>query len=182
MSWQLRRAAEIIRNGGVIAYPTETVYGLGCDPFNANAVMRLLDLKHRDWRKGLILVAASLEQILPVIQVEDTKQLAKTIADEKNVTTWVIPANPQLPSWIRGEHDSVAIRISKHPIIVELCKSLGFPIVSTSANPSQLNPARNALQIQRYFGNTLDYVLHSTTPCNKQPSRILHYPSKQQLR
>lgn len=182
MNWHLRRAADTIRHGGVIAYPTETVYGLGCDPFNGIAVLRLLELKIREWRKGLILVAADFEQILPLIQVDDPSHLAKTIAQENAVVTWVVPANPQLPQWIRGEHDSIAVRISRHKLVNELCRILHQPIVSTSANPSTLQPATNALQVQRYFGKQLDYILHSDKPCNMPPSQLLRYPSRQRLR
>ena len=181
-NWHTRHAAHCIRNGGIIAYPTETVYGLGCDPYNPDAVLRLLALKQRDWKKGLILVASDVSQIQSLIQVDDLSQLKQTISRESEPTSWVLPASRHLPLWIRGEHDSVAIRISKHPCIVDLCDTLGQAIVSTSANPSTRKPAINALQIKRYFNDQLDAILHSASPCNKKPSQILHYPSRRRLR
>jgi len=182
MNWRLRHAAHYLRNGGIIAYPTETVYGLGCDPFNADAVERLLALKQRDWKKGLILVASNLDQVRSLIEVDDLNDLANTIDNESDVVSWLLPAGRNLPLWITGQHDNVAIRISKHQIIISLCEMLQQPIVSTSANPSHSKPASNALQVRRYFHNQLDLILHSTHPCNKRPSKLIQYPSLHRLR
>jgi len=182
MNWHIRHAAHCIRNGGVIAYPTETVYGLGCDPLNAGAVMRLLSLKQRNWKKGLILVASNLSQVSSLIQVENLNHLADTINQEADVVSWVVPAHPDLPLWIRGEHDTVAIRISRHQGIIDLCNVLRQAIISTSANPSTCAPAQSALQVRRYFDQQIDYVLHSSQACDKAPSQLLLYPSRQRLR
>jgi len=180
--WHLRQAAKCIRNGGVVAYPTETVYGLGCDPFNPNAVTRLLTLKQREWTKGLILVAADLEHVRQLIKVDDFDHLREQVTRETQIVSWIIPAQPNLPLLIRGVHGSVAIRISRHPLIVELCGILQQPIVSTSANPSRQHPATNAMQIRRYFDQQLDYIIHSAHPCKASPSQLLRYPSRQRLR
>lgn len=146
-------AAEIIKNGSVVAYPTEAVYGLGCDPFNEQAVSQLLVLKQRPESKGLILVAANVQQLLPYVQ-------ADYLSDEVLKTwpgpiTWVMPATDKVPSWIRGEFTSVAVRVSAHQDVQALCLAVGQPIVSTSANIANEPPALNCETVQTYFGEAV---------------------------
>lgn len=129
-------AAAVLKNGGVIAYPTEAVWGLGCDPMNENAVLRLLAAKQRSVDKGLILIAANLEQLrlfldLPALPSE---RLAEVLATWPGPHTWVMPATTHAPQWITGAHDSIAVRISAHPLVVALCHAFGGALVSTSAN------------------------------------------------
>lgn len=182
MSWQIRQAARRIAQGGVVAYPTESVYGLGCDPLNPHAVMSLLALKNRGWEKGLIVVASQLEQLAGYIQPDQLTGLQQAIQSQSEPTSWLVAANPELPLWIRGKHDSVVIRVSRHPVIVDLCQQLKQPIISTSANPSNKPPANDALQVRRYFGNALDYILSSDTACNNPPSQILQFPDRRRIR
>ena len=182
MKWRIHNAAVRMRQGGIIAYPTESVYGLGCDPFNSQAVMRLLELKQRDWRKGLILVAADFQQIEPLVCVNDITALANTMQRETNVVSWLIPRSHNLPSWISGQYESVAIRLSRHPVIIDLCREMGHAIVSTSANPSTRKPATTAMQVRQYFGDQLDAIIHSHQPCDGQPSQLLQYPTRHRLR
>ncbi len=125
-----------LHTGGVIAYPTEGVWGLGCDPCNESAVLRLLAIKQREVDKGLILIASQLEQLRPFLDIGalPPDRLAEVLASWPGPHTWVMPAARATPRWITGAHDSVAVRISAHPQVVELCNAFGGALVSTSAN------------------------------------------------
>lgn len=180
--WHLRQAASILHAGGVIAYPTETVYGLGCDPLNYSAIERLLALKQRPVEKGLILIGARLEQLWPYIDVSDDQLLQKLQTPTPQPTTWVVPARNHTPSWLSGQHDSIAVRISSNPIAAEICNHFNGAIVSTSANPARLPPARSALTIKRYFDDELDYLLHATTKPDNKPSEIRDLLSDKRFR
>ncbi|GGD48799.1 Sua5/YciO/YrdC/YwlC family protein [Pseudoxanthomonas indica] len=127
-----------LRAGGVILYPTEGVWGIGCDPFQEAAVMRLLDVKQRMVEKGVILIAADLDQLRPCLDLGalPAARLAAVLESWPGPNTWVMPATPQVPRWITGDHDSLAVRVSAHPTVVALCRAFGGPLVSTSANLS----------------------------------------------
>ena len=165
-------AASVMRRGGVIAYPTEAVWGLGCDPFNRDAVMRVLQLKKRDPGKGLILIAGSELQVMKLLTSvpSNTRQLISE--SWPGPVSWLLPAEGLVPNWITGDHQSVAVRVSAHPLVVALCQKFDGPIVSTSANPSGRAPARDSLSVRRYFGRSLDFVLPGQTGGSKNPSTI----------
>jgi len=170
--WQLHRAAHWIRDGGVIAYPTEAVFGLGCDPANPLATARLLALKQRPWQKGLILVAATLQQLEPWVQPLTDSQLRTLHSGWPGPLTWLLPASAACPGWLTGTHDSIAVRVSAHPLVRELCDSLDSAIVSTSANVAGQQPARSALEVRLRFGERIDFVLPGKLGNQQQPSRI----------
>lgn len=142
-------AAAAVRAGGVIAYPTEAVWGLGCDPFDERAVLRLLALKQRDVDKGLILVAGAASQLDGLLDWERVPpaQRAAAFASWPGPNTWIVPASDRVPAWITGAHAGVAVRISAHPLVAALCAAFGGPVVSTSANLAGAPPAyrRDAL-------------------------------------
>ena len=156
----IRHAVHCIQQGGIIAYPTETIYGLGCDPLCAEAVADILLIKDRDVGKGLILIASRIEQLDEFIDVTDSNDRA-AMAQQETPTTWVVPAKADAPEWITGGRDTVAVRISPHPVVIHLCDQLGHALVSTSANPSGSKPAMNALQLHRYFDGMVDSILIS---------------------
>lgn len=170
-NWQVRQAARVVRQGGVIAYPTEAVWGLGCDPWNEDAVARLLALKERPPHKGLILVAEAIEQFdfllgdLPDIWQE------RLAASWPGPYTWLVPHQERLPELITGEHDSVALRVSDHPLVRALCRLTG-PLVSTSANPAGRPAARSRLRVEQYFPGELDKVLGGALGGRRNPSLI----------
>lgn len=170
--WHLRQAASILHAGGIIAYPTETVFGLGCDPLNPDGIVRLLALKQRPLEKGLILIGARLEHLRPYIDISDDKLLQKLQTPTPHPTTWVVPARKHTPSWLTGQHDSIAVRITSNPIAAEICNRFNGAIVSTSANPAGLPPARSALNVKRYFDDKLDYLLHAVIKPDTKPSEI----------
>lgn len=170
-NWQVQQAARVVCEGGVIAYPTEAVWGLGCDPWNEVAVDRLLALKERPVHKGLILVADDIEQFdfllddLPAIWQE------RLAASWPGPNTWLVPHQDRLPAWITGVHDSVALRVSDHPLVCALCRLTG-PLISTSANPAGRPAARSRLRVEQYFPRQLDKVLGGALGGRRNPSLI----------
>jgi L-threonylcarbamoyladenylate synthase len=126
----------VLRHGGVIAYPTEAVWGVGCDPFSEATVLRLLAIKQRPVDKGVILAAGALEQFEGLLDwsLLPTDRSEAVYATWPGPHTWIVPATGRVPHWITGAHDGVAVRVSAHPTVVALCAAFGGPIVSTSAN------------------------------------------------
>jgi L-threonylcarbamoyladenylate synthase len=168
-------AVATLKQGGVLAYPTEAVWGLGCDPFNQQAVLKLLALKKRPIAKGLILIAASVEQVEPYLQLLTTlerERVVETWQNSSQPTTWVVPVSPDFPEWIRGEHLSVAIRVSAHPPVQALCSAFGGAVISTSANISGQATAQNPEQIVSVFSDGVDYILPASLGGQKNPSQI----------
>lgn len=172
MNWHIREAARHIALGGIIAYPTETIYGLGCNPFDAAAVLRLLAIKQRPLDSGLILIGNSLEDFAPFLQ-----PLSKTVRTRvgrrgKRPVTWVLPCRPDTPYWLTGVHDTLAVRLCSHPQAKALCEARGGPLVSTSANLHGHNFATSALRVRLTFNDQLDYIVHDTGSSTGAPSVI----------
>lgn len=167
----LRYAAQVCRSGGIIAYPTESVYGLGCDPLNESGVHHILELKQRRVEKGLILLADSLHKLLPYMDISPRQQQQLLVQQEKP-TTWLVAASELVPAWIRGAHAKVAVRITHHRVAAELCSLLPYPIVSTSANPAGKPPARTALRVRQYFPGQIDAIISASVDLRSKPSVI----------
>ncbi len=168
-SFLLKQAAATCNEGGVIAYPTESVFGLGCDPLNQQAVYKILQLKNRSVDMGLILIASNIEQLMPFIDITPSQKKKLTTTES---ITWLVKASNYTPEWITGKHNKVAIRISMHPVCKQLCEYTNYPLVSTSANPSGHKPAKNNLQVVSYFRNSIDYLLPGKTGELKKPTEI----------
>jgi len=167
----IRYAAHQIRHGGVIVYPTETVYGLGCDPMNFIAIDYLNQLKQRGHNKSFILLAHRLElfdDYISELSTSDKQQLSKT----REPTSWIVPAKNSIPDWLTNPQKTVAIRISPHPVVKELCQQLGHPIVSTSANPGGKKTCRNSMEAHKYFHGKVDAFLIDDQAINGKPSII----------
>ncbi|WP_150911859.1 L-threonylcarbamoyladenylate synthase [Marinobacter halotolerans] len=181
--WQLSQAVRTIRAGGVIAYPTEAVWGLGCDPWNTNAVERILELKQRPMEKGLIVVAGSVEQVRFLLDPLPEDQQQKALGYWPGPFTCLLPdLLGQIPQEVRGRHSTIAVRVSDHPLVQALCQAADSPLVSTSANPAGRQPARYSWQVRQYFGNRLDRVVAGSLGGHRQPSQIIDIVSGQQLR
>jgi L-threonylcarbamoyladenylate synthase len=179
----LQKAVDALHAGGVIAYPTEAVWGLGCDPFDALAVDKILRLKQRPMEKGLIVVAANMQQIAPLLDELTAEERQVLATSWPGPHTWLLPDPHQyFPVWIRGSFSTVAVRVSAHPLVNELCLAHGGPLVSTSANPAALPPARSRLRVVRWFGRNLDYVLPGRLGGLAQPSTIRDLRSGQLFR
>jgi len=160
MCWHIREAVRQIATGGIIAYPTETVYGLGCDPFNGAAVLHLLDLKHRAIDQGVILIASDFTQLQPWLLPLSPTTRQRIAAPQKVPVTWILPCALEIPAWLRGNHATLAVRITNHPVAVALCKRWQGPLVSTSANIHGQRPATDALGVHNTFNGALDYILN----------------------
>ena len=180
--FQIREAARVLHAGGLVAYPTEAVYGLGCDPQNPDAVARLLQLKQRPWQKGLILVAANIEQLSPFIATIERHSQKKLDASWPGPNTLLIPASVHCPEWIRGTHHTVAVRITAHPVVISLCNTFGGALVSTSANPAGIMPATTALRVLRDFGTEINVCLHGELGDAQRPTVIRDLISDEVLR
>jgi L-threonylcarbamoyladenylate synthase len=155
--------------GKIFAYTTEAVYGLGCDPGNETAVSRLLELKQRPINKGLILVASDFSQVQKYLKPLSNEQLAFT---KPSATTYIFPALSSAPHWLTGDFDSLAIRISQHPIVHKLCEALGSALVSTSANISGQTPAKSAHEVNAQLGEKVRYILEGELGNADKPSLI----------
>ncbi|EKE01290.1 MAG: hypothetical protein ACD_21C00171G0003 [uncultured bacterium] len=158
MQSKINQAVKILREGGIIAYPTEGVFGLGCDPFNETAVLRLLKIKRRKVEKGLILIATSWDQVKNLIKIDPAKSLSIKQNNKKPIT-WVLPTTKKVPRWVSGKFDSVAIRVTLHPVAKRICQKFGGSIISTSANLAGKSPAKNSKQAQKQFGAAIDFIM-----------------------
>lgn len=156
---RIGRAAAVLHAGGVVACPTEAVWGLSCAPFNASAVSRILQLKKRQQGMGLILVASSMAQLSPFLAGLSASQLEQVQQTWPGPYTWLVPDNGAAPSWVTGGRPTLAVRVSAHPVVAALCDAFGGPLVSTSANPHGMPSARTALKVRSYFRNELDDIL-----------------------
>ncbi len=175
-------AVRHLKQSGVIAYPTEAVFGLGCNPFDAQAVHQILDLKKRSISKGLILIAADWKQLAPLLLIPNETVLKKMLATWPGPATWIIPAQPWIPRWLKGCHDSLAVRVTGHPVASGLCRAFGGPLVSTSANIAGLQPAKNPLQIRCRFGHSKVLIVPGALGKEKQTSRIIDAVSGRVIR
>lgn len=146
--FQIRQAVRLLDSGGVLAYPTEAVYGLGCDPLDYSAVQRLLELKNRSVDKGLILIAAEFEQLRDLIETPDQQIEAHLRTAWPGPVTFILPAAPDCPGWLTGTHRTLAVRVTDHPLAARLCREFAGPLVSSSANRAGRPPARTALQVR----------------------------------
>ena len=181
-SLALRQATRTLREGGVVAHPTEAVFGLACDPLNPVAVERLLALKGRPVDKGLILVAASFGQLERFVHVPDAAALARAEASWPGPVTWLFPVGDDTPYWLSGRHSTLAVRVTGHPLTRALCEAFGGPLVSTSANPAGRPAPRSALAVRRYFGGRLDRILNAPLGGAERPSEIRDLMSGRVLR
>lgn len=171
--WHLRQAVRVLRAGGIIAYPTEAVWGLGCDPFNAEAVERLLEIKRRPMHKGLILAAADQSQIAGLLKPLSPAQRTRLAESWPGPNTWLLPdPDERVPSWIKGQHSGVAVRVSDHPVVRALSTAFGGPLVSTSANTSSAPPAKSIVKVRAYFGSDIDYIVDGALGGLARPTTI----------
>ncbi|MBC7192685.1 L-threonylcarbamoyladenylate synthase [Marinobacter sp.] len=182
-SWQQLMARRVLAAGGVIAYPTEGVWGLGCDPWDRQAVERILHLKQRPEAKGMILVASSVDQVAFLLERIPASLRDQALRHWPGPVTCLIPdPDGQVPEWVRGKHNTIAVRVSDHPVVRSLCEAAGYPLVSTSCNPAGRPPARTSWQVRRYFNDRLDWLVPGALGGNRQPSRILDISSGTWLR
>lgn len=174
MSKEFELAVAALQHDGVIAYATEAVFGLGCDPDSEAAVQRLLAIKQRPVEKGLILIAAALAQLQDYIDLDQltSEQLARVEASWPGPFTWIMPARPDTPAWLTGQFDTLAVRVTAHPQVQALCRAFGKPLVSTSANLTGEEPARRLADIGELLASQLAYILPGEVGGQANPSEI----------
>jgi len=166
----VKRAADALLQGGVIAYPTEGVFGLGCLPDEVLAVVRVLQLKQRDARKGVILIAATVDQLDGWIDAAALRSLPNP--DPSHPITWIAPPGPLVTPIIRGDNSGIAVRLTTHPVARSLCNEVESPLVSTSANISGRPTARNRFVFRRQFMPRVDYIVPGDCGPVSGPSEI----------
>lgn len=168
----LQKASRVLHRGGLIAYPTEAVYGLGCLPWERRAVERLLDAKRRSWSKGLSLIAAGLEQLDDLVELPSGPLAEELRRSWPGPVTWVLNARPGIPFWLTGGRETLAVRVTGHPLARRLCATAASPLISTSANRSGRPPLRRALHVRRELGTLVDYVLKGELGGLEKPTLI----------
>lgn len=168
------QAASCLRAGGLVVYPTEAVWGLGCDPFHEAALARLLQVKQRAEAKGLILIADALARLAPLLDLDalPPARRADVLASWPGPHTWALPSTAAVPARLRGAHDTLAARITAHPDAAALCRAFGAPLVSTSANLSGEPPARTRAQLDPRLLQAVDGVLEGETGGLERPTPI----------
>ena len=184
-AWHLRCAVSALKHGGVVTHPTEGVWGLACDPLNAVAVRRLLAIKGRSERQGLILIAHEFDALIPYLAAEtvlSTWLPSQVLPTWPGPVTWVLPAAPWLPEWITGGRDTVAVRVTAHPVAAALCAAYGDVLVSTSANRSGKPAALTSVAVRSRLGSQVDYLLSGPLLTPGQASEIREGHSGKLLR
>jgi len=171
-----------LRQGGIIAYPTESVFGLGCNPWDEAAVLRLLALKKRSVKQGVILISDSFDRLIPYVGQVSQERLRRVLSQWPGPVTWLLPAAEGVPKWLTGAHESLAMRVTAHPVAAALCHAAGMPLVSTSANITHHPPARTALQAKIRCGGEIDLIIHGNTGGLARPTPILDAMSGETLR
>jgi L-threonylcarbamoyladenylate synthase len=171
---QLDDAAALLRGGGVLAYPTEAVFGLGCDPHDRAAFERIFALKQRPPTQGVLLIAADFAQVERYIAraavPDDVMEQVR--ASWPGPNTWIFPRSAEVPEWVAGAHAGIALRVTAHEPAAALCRAYGGALVSTSANPHGQPPARSAAAVERYFGTALDGLLDAPLGGQDRPTVI----------
>ncbi len=169
----LAKAVDALRNGGIVAYPTEAVFGLGCDPADHDAFQRLFALKQRPPTQGVLLIGADFDQVAPYVDLAATPAAAieRARASWPGPSTWVFPRAATVPSWIAGAHAGIALRVTAHTPAAALCRAFGGALVSTSANRHGEPPARTAEDVRRAFGEDLP-ILNGNVGGLERPTPI----------
>ncbi|MCJ2378510.1 threonylcarbamoyl-AMP synthase [Vibrio sp. ZSDZ34] len=175
---------ESLIGGEVIAYPTEGVFGVGCDPDNAEAIQKLLAVKERPVEKGLILIADNYQQLRPYIDEQklSEQQLAIVQASWPGPVTWIMPASERVSSWLSGSFDTIAVRVTDHPQVRRLCQAFGKPITSTSANLTGQPSCMTTQEVSIQLGSRLSAILEGETGGRERPSEIRDAKTQRVLR
>lgn len=180
--FRLRQTVAALRRGGVVAYPTEAVFGLGADPDDAVAVHRILAIKDRPVTKGLILIADGFQALRPYIGPLDAALTERLTGSWPAPLTWLAPAAADAPPWITGGHERIAVRVPAHPLARALCRAWGGALVSTSANRRGREPLRTARAVRLKLGRELDAVLPGAVGDASRPSEIRDLRTNRVLR
>lgn len=171
-------AKQTLLNDGVICYPTEAVWGIGCHPNSSKAFEKILRIKNRPDDKGVILIASTLAQLIPYIDI-DTNTKQQLAAIWPGFITCLLPKSPSCPSYLSGKYDNLAVRLTTHPTVTELCQAINSPLVSTSANISGEAAIKDLNEAKRLFGTQIDYYVDAPLGGEAKPSRIIQLTEQQ---
>ena len=174
----IRNAAALIRRGGIVVYPTETVYGIGCDPFNADACRRVRELKRRDEDKPFILIAATIEMVARLVDGMTLPVEKLAHAFWPGPLTMVLKPGPAVLPHLLGPNGGIAFRVTPHPVAAGLSREIGGPLVSTSANRSGETPVVSYEEAVRQFGGLVDAVVDNPLAIAGKPSTVLDMTSE----
>ena len=169
---QINKAVECVRQGGVIVYPTESVYGLGCDPFNRLACEKIMALKQRENKAGFICLLSSLQHLNSLISPIRVIEYNKIKSSELDHVSWILPAKADLPDWLKTSDNTICVRYSQHQVVKQLCDLLGQSIISTSANLQGQKSVETIEQAKKVFGQKVDYYLDMPVGSNSSVSTI----------
>jgi L-threonylcarbamoyladenylate synthase len=174
MDVQIAEVVAALRAGGVVAYPTEAVFGLGCDPHDRAALERLFAIKHRPPTQGVLLIAADLDAVRAYIDdaAVPAEAMARVLATWPGPSTWIFPRSPGAPAWLAGAHAGIALRVTAHEPAAALCRAFGGAIVSTSANRHGEPPARSAQAVRAMFGDQIAAILDAEVGGLERPTPI----------
>lgn len=171
-AWRLKLAATKLNKGAVIAYPTEGVWGLGCLPEYEASVKRILQLKNRSWKHGLILVGSDIDMLLPYAANLSDREMKILRSSWPGAVTFLVQKSSQVTGLVSGDSDKVALRVSDHAVVSGLCRYVGGPIISTSANLSGRPAATSQLRLRQYFPRGIDYIFPGELGGNEGASEI----------
>lgn len=182
--FDLEQIGSCLKQGGVIAYPTEAIYGIGCIPSNEKALCRVIKIKARDINKGMILIAHDFALFEKYIAMEEISSVDLTFMKQYwfKPYTFIVPAKPDVSFYLKGNHTTIAIRVTSHPLIKSICELVGEPLVSTSANKSKEEPCKTYEESLARMGNLVDLVIDGETLGYSKPSTIIDLKSKQIIR
>jgi len=182
LSKDIDAALSALRSGGIIAYPTEAVYGLGCDPANESALQRILDVKTREAHKGFIVIASNQEQLAPYIGEIKPEWQSQLDEHWPGPVTFILPAAATASQLLTGQRDTLAVRVSSHPLVVQLCEAYGGAIVSTSANRSGHPPLQTGSEVASVFHNSIDAIIDANVGTLASPTRNIDIQTGKRLR
>ena len=178
----LRKLSAYLKKGGLLAYPTESCYGLGCIPTSVRAVRRLVRLKKRPQHKGMIVIGANLKQLKTQIDVPSNEIEMLLEREWPAPKTFLLPAKKNVLSVLRGsKRNKLAVRVPAHEAARYLCKALNTPLVSTSCNRAGKRPCKTEREVRRQFGRDVR-IIRGLIGKQKQPSQIIDALSGKRLR
>lgn len=171
----LSAAAQCVHDGGVIAYPAEACFGIGCHPENTRGLMRIREMKSRSAEQGFILVADALPELRPYLHWEVLEQAQRQRIDASwpGPITWLIPASARSDTALRGRFSTLAVRVTAFSSLKALCRAVGGPLVSTSANRGGQAPLTTADEVEAVFADEIDYLLDLPIQGLDSPSQII---------
>ena len=177
----IRTCADCISSGGVVVYPTETVYGLGADPFNPSALNRVFSIKGREQSKSLILLLPDQNVLYRLVKKipDDAHRLIEALWP--GPLTLVLRGREDLPAPLLGPDNTIAVRISDSPVCADLLSFMGNPITSTSANPSGCPPVESAPEAHLQFGEEVDLILDGGAVSDSRPSTLVRITDRTEI-